>query len=391
MENPTTLFSSEIALLFVMFGTIAVGFWLQRFKAVKTLGPALTVIILGIILSNLKIVPVTSPVYDAISGYCVPLSVSICLLSLDLKEMRKLSKEPVLALISAIFSVCLAALVFGAVFAGKIDEGWKVAGMFVGTYTGGSSNLTAIAVGLEAAKTTIASANAADYVVGIPTLIFMFMAPALYKSSKKFQKFWPYQMTEEELLGEGDHEELMSSKEWSIQDIAWLLAIGFTTVFVATTVSGMVFGEGFRSAGRILLITTFSIIIAQIPKVKQLRGNFDLGLYVALLFLVTIGFAVDLKQFFGSTFYITLFCFCVIATSFILHLIITRLLKIKFEYVVLSIVGCISDGPTSALVASSAQWKTLINIGLLMGVLAGALGNYVGISVAYAVKSILGL
>ena len=102
--------------------------------------------------------------------------------------MRKLSKEPVIALASAIFSVCVAALVFGVLFANKIDEGWKVAGMFVGTYTGGSSNLTAIAVGLEASKNTIASANAADYVVGIPTLILMFATPALYKSSKWLKK-----------------------------------------------------------------------------------------------------------------------------------------------------------------------------------------------------------
>ena len=41
----------------------------------------------------------------------------------------------------------------------------------------------------------------------------------------------------------------------------------------------------------------------------------------------------------------------------------------KNRAVLLSIVGCISAGPTAALIASSAQWKTLINIGLLMGVL----------------------
>lgn len=152
-----TIFSSEGALLFIMVTTVALGFWLQRFKVFKTLGPALTVIVMGIVLSNLRIVPTSSPTYDAISGYCVPLSVSICLLSLDLKQMRKLSKEPVIALASAIFSVCVAALVFGVLFANKIDEGWKVAGMFVGTYTGGSSNLTAIAVGLDASKNTIAS------------------------------------------------------------------------------------------------------------------------------------------------------------------------------------------------------------------------------------------
>ena len=191
-----TIFSSEGALLFIMVATVALGFWLQRFKVFKTLGPALTVIVMGIVLSNLRIVPTSSPTYDAISGYCVPLSVSICLLSLDLKQMRKLSKEPVIALASAIFSVCVAALVFGVLFANKIDEGWKVAGMFVGTYTG------------------------ADYVVGIPTLILMFAAPALYKSSKWLKKLWPYDMSEPELLGDGDHEELMASKEWSIQEIA---------------------------------------------------------------------------------------------------------------------------------------------------------------------------
>ena len=204
MES-TTLFSSESALLLVMFLMVAVGFWLQRFKVFKVLGPALTVIVTGIILSNLKIVPVSSPTYDALSSYCVPLSISICLLSLDLRQMKKLlNRNSIIALASAAVSVCLM-------------EGWKIAGMFVGTYTGGSSNLTAIAVGLDAAKGTIAAANAADYVIGIPSLILMFAAPAIYKNSKLLRKLWPYEMTEAELQGDGDHEELMASKEWSIQ------------------------------------------------------------------------------------------------------------------------------------------------------------------------------
>ncbi|MCR8746805.1 DUF819 domain-containing protein [Romboutsia lituseburensis] len=385
------IFNTPDFLLLIMFLTVALGFWLQRYKMFKSLGPALTVIVIGIVLSNLKIVPVNHDVYGIISGYCVPLSICICLLSLDLKEMRKLSKEPIIALFSAVFSVCLMAFLFGLVFATKIDEGWKVAGMFVGTYTGGSSNLTAIAVGLDAARETIAAANAADYVIGIPTLIFMFASPAILKHSKFFNKIWPYHHTEEELLGDGDHTELMAAKEWSIQDIAWMLAIGFTIVAIATKLAGVLFGEGFRSAGRIILITTMSIIVAQLPQIKKLRGNFDLGLYVALLFLTTIGFAVDLKQFFGSTLHITIFCFCVVIGCTILHLVITRLFKVKYEYVILSIVGAISDGPTAALVASGAQWKGLINIGLLMGVLAGACGNYAGISVAYLIKGVLGL
>lgn len=117
MES-TTLFSSESALLLVMFLMVAVGFWLQRFKVFKVLGPALTVIVTGIILSNLKIVPVSSPTYDALSSYCVPLSISICLLSLDLRQMKKLlNRNSIIALASAAVSVCLMAFVFGVLFA----------------------------------------------------------------------------------------------------------------------------------------------------------------------------------------------------------------------------------------------------------------------------------
>ena len=60
MHMNGTLFSSEGALLFVIFGVVALGLWLQRFKVFKTLGPALTVIVTGIVLSNLKVVPTSS-------------------------------------------------------------------------------------------------------------------------------------------------------------------------------------------------------------------------------------------------------------------------------------------------------------------------------------------
>ena len=70
----------------------------------------------------------------------------------------------------------------------------------------------------------------------------------------------------------------------------------------------------------------------------------------------------------------------------VLHLIICRIFKIKYEYVILSMVGCIVDGPTSSLTAAGADWKSLINVGLIMGVIAGACGNYVGIFVSYVIK-----
>ena len=384
-----TLFSNPGSILAVMTSMIALGFYLQRYKAIKSLGPALTIIIMGIILSNLKVVPVSTELYGTISTYAIPVSMTIMLMSVDLKEMTKLSREPLIAIFVAVLTVSIMAFLFGLVFAEKISEGWKVAGMFVGTYTGGSANLTAIGTGLNVSRQTLAAANAADYVIGVPTLIFMFALPAILKNSKKFKKLWSYHVEESE-LEDCQNEEFMESKEWSNKDIAWMLAIGFVVTEVSTILAGY-FNSSFSSAARILLVTTISIIIAQLKPVKKLKGNLDLGLFVALFFLCTIGFSVDIKEFLGSTFTITLYCFSIIFASFVFHLGITRLLKIKYQYVILSIVGAIADGPTSALVAASAKWNSLVSVAVVMGVIGGVLGNYAGISVAYAIKMSLGL
>lgn len=383
------IFQSSQTMLAVILFLIALAFWVQKFKFFKLIGPSLFIIIAGILLVNLKIVTGSCELYGTISTYCIPISISLYLLNVDLKQIIKMSRQPLLSIGSAVLSVSLVALVFGTIFGNMMDEGWKIAGMFVGTYTGGSANLTAIATGLNASASTIAAANAADYVVGMPTLVLMFLAPAILKKSKRFNKFWPYSFTDEELNGDSSQKELMATEEWSIKEIAILLAIATSVVAVSTKISSYM-GADFASAGRILLISTISIIIAQIPAVRRLRGAMNLGLFFGMMFLAVVGFSVNIQGFLGSALTITLYCFCVIVFSFLLHLAITRLLKIRYEYVLLGIVGAIADGTTSALVASGAKWKSLIGIGLLMGVIGGVCGNYVGIAVAYLVRMLIG-
>ena len=152
-----------------------------------------------------------------------------------------------------------------------------------------------------------------------------------------------------------------------------------------------IFPDTFWKAGRLLILTTVSIGLAQLKPVQKLRGNLDLGLFISLTFLATIGFAVDLQQFIGSALMMTLYVLFMLIGCIVLHLIICRIFKIKYEYVILSMVGCIVDGPTSSLTAAGADWKSLINVGLIMGVIAGACGNYVGIFVSYVIKGICGL
>lgn len=204
-------------LMFVILLMVAFSLWLQRYKVFKSLGPV------GCCIWYYSF----QYTYRSNFARCIQHVVDLLRTAVDFDlyaeyepyRIEKLIKEPVLALISAISSVCLVAIVLGIFFAPRIVEGWKCAGMFVGTYTGGTPNLTAIATGLDCSRETLAAANAADYVVSTPLMVFLFAAPMLMKASKKWNKLWPYQFSKEE-LEEGDKEPLMSDKKWSIRDIA---------------------------------------------------------------------------------------------------------------------------------------------------------------------------
>ncbi|WP_217589536.1 DUF819 domain-containing protein [Lentibacillus saliphilus] len=385
------LFTSTESLLAIMSLTVALGFYLQRFKGFKTLGPALIVILISIVLANLKIVPFGAEVYGVVANYAIPLSISMMLLSVDLKLMLQLSKKPIIAVVLAALSVSVVTLAAGVLFAPHIEEGWKIAGMFIGTYTGGSSNLTAIGYGLDALPTTFAAANAADYVIGIPTLILMFAFPTIAARSAWFKRIWPYSLSAVELEGgkENDDDAFLESKTWSIKDIAWNFGIGFGITAIATFLAGY-FPDSFQSAARILLITTLAIVVAQLGPVKKLKGSMDLGLFVALFFLTIIGYMVNIKDFVGSTLAIALFCLVIIVLSLLLHAVLCRLFKIEYQYVIISIVASIADGSTSALVAASSKWKALVSLAVVLGVLGMVLGNYLGIGVAYLIKFLIG-
>lgn len=383
-----SLFTSEIQILMVLFGIVAISFLLQKFKFFKTFGPAILCIIMGIILGNLNIMPHWHDVYGVFFEYAIPLSLTMFLLSVNLKEWAHISKQPLLAVVLAAISVAIVSVIAGVIFVPGIPEGWKIAGMFVGTYTGGSGNLTAIGTGLNASPNTFVSANAADYIVGLPSLIFFFALPGILAKSKWFNKVWPYSLTEEELKT-SDKNELFTKQEWSITDIAVLFGIAFIVTYVASTLASY-FPASISSAMKIIFITTISIIIAQLKPVKKIKGNMDLGFFVAAFFLAIIGLLVDIKQFAVSVPTVAIFCFVVIVGSLILHVVLCRLFKIKYQYVLISIVAAIGDGTSAAMVAGAGNWKSIMGIAVVLGVIGSAIGNYLGIGVAYLLKAITG-
>lgn len=79
-------------LMFVILLMVAFSLWLQRYKVFKSLGPVLTVVVLGIVLSNTRVVPISHDVYGTLSTYCVPLVDLNLLIEYELNRAEKIKQ-----------------------------------------------------------------------------------------------------------------------------------------------------------------------------------------------------------------------------------------------------------------------------------------------------------
>lgn len=384
------LITSIPGVLAVCCGLIVFALWGANKKILNKLGPAMICIVGALILSNIGIIPKTHEVYDFMGSHVINLSIAILMLDVDLKKMRSLSFQPFAAMLIACAVVCVVTIAGGVLTAPGIGpEGWKVGGMFVGTYTGGSPNLNAIAVGLDTSSDIIAAANTADYVVYTPFIILIMWCGSSLKNIKWFQKFWPFSVADEDLQVEGGGGYL-KAKEWAILDIAILIALGFAIVGVSSFLAAFT-PAAFRSMFRTIFITTIAIIAAQFKKVKNLRGITDLGLYLTLFFLVAVGVEIDLAAFAGSAMSIAILCVISVFVSLILHCLLCRAFKIKWQYTLLSVQAAVGSSSSAAALAAASGWETLISVGVVLGIFGAAVGNYLGFAVAYIIKAVCGM
>ncbi|MGB6128183.1 MAG: DUF819 family protein [Psychrilyobacter sp.] len=380
MVKDTTLVWAVIAMV------IAISFYLQKFKALKLVGPSIICILFGIILGNTGIMPHMHPVYITIMTYTIPISLSMFMLNMNIKEIFSLSKEPLLAVLLALISVCGVAFIASFLFHGKIPELYKFTGMFIGTYTGGSANLTAVGIALGATASQFATANGADYITGMPVLISFFILPGIILRSDLGRKIFPYSLTKEELHSEEDGE-LFGDKQWSVTDLAMLFGIALLLTVLSNYISTF-FPKQLTAAIKIITITTLSIILGQFKGVQKIKGNTEVGIYVSAFFLVVIGFLVDIPQFISSVPFIAVYCATIILGATTIYIILCRIFKIKYQYAIIAFVAMIADGSSAAIISASNKWKSLVQVAILLGTIGGVAGNYLGIGLALLVQKL---
>ena len=358
---------------------VLLSVWLTKFKGWKTLGTPILVILIAAIAANIGIIPTATngnPVYTGVFVYLAPMGIFITLLEVDLRSLKK-AGGPILFMfgvggLGTIIGVLVAwFLVNPAAEIGSMAN--AVAGMYTGTYIGGSINFNAIALSYHVNENAdlYAATTVVDNLIGTPWIIATLILP------KYLQSFFP---RKKPLPLNSKTQKIKKEESISIAGLATVLGLAF----LAMAASKFIF-QLFPQVPEILTLTTLALILAQMPFVKKLSGTHTIGFFIILIFLATIGTLCDLSTLAGvGDLAGTLILFVTILV--LIHGLVIfgvgALFKIDWDVIAVASQANVGGNTTALASAESLNRPDLLIPGVLVGSLGNALGTYAGFFIA---------
>ncbi len=375
-------------LLFVI-APIIIIYLESKYSVVKKIGAVLICYGIGLIIGNSGVLPEGALKYqNLLTTITVPLALPLILFSMDIKRWFKLAGSALASLFIGIFSVVVMLLVGYWIYKGKIPDIWKVAGMLTGIYTGGTPNMAAIKTALNVDNGLYIMTHTYEVALGAIYLLFI-----LSVGQKVFLLFLPpFKKSEVNIQEEKNmniEDEFESYKGFFEKKTFLPLLASFGLSILILGVSfllGKLLPEDYSTAATILFITTFGILSSLIPKIKAINKTFQLGMYIILIFCIAVSSMADLKQLANISFSLFYYVGLAMFGSHLLHALIAKFFKIDADTVIISGIALICSPPFVPVVAGALKNREVILTGLTVGIVGYALGNYLGIFIAYALK-----
>ncbi len=356
---------------------------INKFKILNKVGSIVLVYVVGIILGNINVLPDNIlDTQDLITTITVPLAIPLLIFTFDVKAWLKMARSTFISLIITIFSVVLVVVISFFIFNDNSNEYWKVPGMLVGVYTGGTPNLAAIKTALNVDSETYILTHTFDMVFSSIYLLFLMLL-----GKKVFSVFLPqYKTLNSTNKNEiGEKQFSMFFDKLSLKEYPKSLLIAILIFAVAGGLSLLV-PKDYSMLTAILAITSLAILASFYHQINQLKRSSDLGMYFILVFSLTVASMADFSNFSMDSVYLFLNIGFVIFGSIILQLIFSRIFKIDVDTTIISSTALICSPPFVPVIAGALKNREIIFSGLTIGIIGYAIGNYLGILIAYLLK-----
>ncbi len=328
-------------------------------------------------------------IQDLIVSLIVPLSFPLLLFSLNIKRWMRFARDGFISMILALVSVVIVVSSGYFIFKYAVPDSWKVAGMLVGVYTGGTPNLVSLKVALDVDPNLFVMTSTYDMIVGAITLIFFVtIGPKIFRAIlPPFKHNGDTEVTDEliheaesfedfsGMLGKGRIGPLL--KAFALALLIFILSFGISLLL--PKISQMVVV--------ILSITTLAILASLINSINKIEKTFQLGMYFILVFSFIVASMADLGVMFSIGF-LGLFGYISFAYfgSLILHIILSKIFRVNADDFLITTTAFVFSPPFVPVVAAALKNKDVIITGITVGIIGYVIGNYLGVGLGYFLK-----
>ena len=323
----------------------------------------------------------------------VALAFPLMLFSLNIKRWLRYASKGFLSVILALIAGPVMVTLGFLIFKNLIPEAWRMAGMFVGIYTGGTPNFIALSLALDVDANLFLVASTYDIVVGaFLVLFFLTLAPKLFRLILPPFKYKGNETESDLVINETEDLEDFSGMLQRKKILPLLLALVLSIVICVISIG---VGELLKKplpnfpnmAVIILTITTLGILASFIKRLNRIEKTFQLGMYLIIIFSLAVSSMADLRTMFNiGMLNLILFITWVYFGSLLLHLILAKIFRIDSDNFLITATAYIFSPPYVPLVASALKNKDVIVTGITGGIIGYVLGNYFGVMLAYFLK-----
>lgn len=359
----------------------------HRYRYVNKLGAVVIAYLLGLILGNIGILPEGAlRVQDLMTTITVPLAIPLLLFSMNIRKWFSMAGKTLVS------TICAFAGIFSTVLLGYyllrnqgIEDLWKISGMLIGVYTGGTPNLASIKLALNVDETIYIVTHTYDLVVGIFYLMFM-----LTVGQRFFLNFLPaYKHADPLMAAVADFDG--KDPYWGIfrSRVFFPLMKAFGLSVLIFAIAGgvsLLVPDSAQMAVVILLITTLGILSSMIPAIHRIEKTFELGMYLILIFSLVVASMANISQFIAASPVILVYVSLAMFGTLAIHALLARVFKVDADTLMITSTAFICSPPFVPVVAGALKNREVIVSGLTVGILGYAVGNYLGITLAYLLR-----
>ena len=369
--------------IIIVWATVSI-FLEQKYQWASTISGAIIALVGAMLLSNFKIIPTESPVYDTVWDYAVPISIPLLLFSSNILKIWKESRR-----LLYIFLIASVGTLMGTTVGFILLHQWipylaKIGAMMTGSYIGGGVNFAALSTKFKTPSDMISSTVVADNSVMALYFMLLIAIPSLPIIKRWFKTDYQTESTPE------TQQSYWQSKQIQLLDIALSIAIAVALVAISFKLSEVIqhvipqsnvlltilvsfFGDQY------LLLTTLTLLAVAIwgDFFDKLAGSSEIGTFIIYIFFVVIGTPASFMTIIKTAPLLFVFVMIILIFNLGLSLILGKLFNFKIEEILLAS-NATAGGPTTAALAISKGWQGLVGPILIIGTLGYVIGNYAG-------------